>query len=546
MKNFMLRVLGCWLFVGITSCAFKSKHADLVIHNAVIYTVDNEFSVAQAMAIENGVIIAVGPEREVMNEYSADEYIDCAGKFVYPGFIDAHCHFLAYGRTLQEVSLDSTKSFDEILSRLKHAKIPESGWLVARGWDQNDWADPAYPKIDRLDSLFPDIPVVLQRIDGHALLVNSQALSLSGLKGEEKINGGEIDVRYGLLLDNAMTKIWDTMPEKTKAEDERALLDAQENCFKAGLTTISDAGLKKKDVDLIRELQTAGKLKIRVYAMLADDSTNLAHYLANGIDTASKSLTVRAFKFYADGALGSRGACLLDPYNDLITEKKYGLMLSDPDYFRRHAYLLREKGFQMCTHAIGDSANRVILDIYGEVVGDLPDHRWRIEHAQVVHESDLSKFGQFHVIPSIQPTHATSDMPWAPERLGRNRMYRAYAYRKLKEQLGMAALGTDFPVEGISPLNTFYAAVYRKRIQDVAEGFQMEDALTKEDALRGMTIWAAIANFQEKDRGSIEVGKQADFIISNLDLMKTQSNLDITKADIRTFVSGHKVTPFDN
>lgn len=547
MKNFMLRVLGCWLFAGITSCAFKSKHADLVIHNAVIYTVDNEFSVAQAMAIENGVIIAVGPEREVMNEYSADEYVDCAGKFVYPGFIDAHCHFLAYGRTLQEVSLDSTKSFDEILSRLKHAKIPESGWLVARGWDQNDWADPAYPKIDRLDSLFPDIPVVLQRIDGHALLVNSQALSLCGLKGEEKINGGEIDVRYGLLLDNAMIKIWDTMPEKTKAEDERALLDAQENCFKVGLTTISDAGLKKKDVDLIRELQTAGKLKIRVYAMLADDSTNLAHYLANGIDTASKSLTVRAFKFYADGALGSRGACLIDPYNDLLPEKKYGLMLNDPDYFRRHAYLLKEKGFQMCTHAIGDSANRVILNIYGEVVGDLPDHRWRIEHAQVVHESDLSKFGQFHVIPSIQPTHATSDMPWAPERLGRNRMYRAYAYRKLKEQLGMAALGTDFPVEDISPLKTFYAAVHRKKPgNESSEGFQMEDALSREDALRGMTIWAAIANFQEKDRGSIEVGKQADFTISPIDLMKVQSDFDLTKADLRTFISGLNVSQLNN
>jgi len=546
MKNFTLHAFRYVILMTLASCGFKNKHADLVIHNAVIYTVDNEFSVAQAMAIENGVIIAVGPEREVMNEYSADEYIDCAGKFVYPGFIDAHCHFLAYGRTLQEVSLDSTKSFNDILSRLKEAKIPESGWLVARGWDQNDWADSAYPAIDRLDSLFPDIPVVLQRIDGHALLVNSKALTMAGLNGEEKITGGEIDMRYGLLLDNAMTKIWDTMPEKTKAEDERALLNAQDNCFKVGLTTISDAGLKKKDVDLIKELQTAGKLKIRVYAMLADDSTNLAHYLATGIDTSSNMLTVRAFKFYADGALGSRGACLLDPYNDLLPEKKYGLMLSDPDYFTRHAYLLREKGFQMCTHAIGDSANRVILDIYGEVVGDLPDHRWRIEHAQVVHESDLSKFGQFHIIPSIQPTHATSDMPWAPERLGRNRMYRAYAYRKLKEQLGMAALGTDFPVEGISPLNTFYAAVYRKRTQDISEGFQMEEALTKEDALRGMTIWAAIANFQEKDRGSIEVGKQADFIISNLDLIKSQANIDMSKAAIQTFVSGEKVIQQNN
>ncbi len=542
MSSAIIHSFYCILIALLWSCSFKNKHADLVIHNAVIYTVDNEFTIAQAMAIDNGIIVAIGPEREVMNEYAADEYIDCAGKFVYPGFIDAHCHFLAYGRTLQEVSLDSTESFNQILQRLQNAEIPESGWLVARGWDQNDWADPSYPAINRLDSLFPNTPVVLQRIDGHALLVNTKALTLADINDSEKIIGGEIDLRYGLLLDNAMNKIWDIMPEKSKAEDERALLAAQENCFRVGLTTVSDAGLKKKDIDLIKELQASGKLKMRIYAMLADDSTNLAHYLANGIDTSSHNLTVRAFKFYADGALGSRGACLLDPYNDLLPEKKYGLMLSDPEYFRRNAYLLKEKGFQMCTHAIGDSANRVILNIYGEVVGDMADHRWRIEHAQVVHEGDLHKFAQYHIIPSIQPTHATSDMPWAPARLGRNRMYRAYAYRKLKEQLGMVALGTDFPVEGISPLSTFYSAVFRKRPQDIAtEGFQTEDALSKEDALRGMTIWAAIANFQESDRGSIEVGKQADFIILNLDIMKTQAQIDLNKTEIRTFIAGQKV-----
>ena len=542
MKNHMVRILGCCAITTLVACGYKNKHADMVIHNAVIYTVDNEFSVAQAMAIDDGIIIAVGPEREILNEYAADEYIDCAGKFVYPGFIDAHCHFLAYGRTLEEVSLDSTNSFDEILYRLKGATIPESGWLVARGWDQNDWADPSYPDIKRLDSLYPNIPVVLQRIDGHALLVNSKALEMAGIQTNEKIPGGEIRVEKGLLMDNAMNKIWDKKPEKTKAEDERALLAAQENCFRVGLTTVTDAGLRKKDIDLIKELQASGKLKIRIYAMLADDSTNLTHYLKSGIDTSSNMLTVRAFKFYADGALGSRGACLLEPYNDLLPDKNYGLMLSNPDYFRRHAYLLREKGFQMCTHAIGDSANRVILDLYGEVVGDMPDHRWRIEHAQVVHEKDIEKFGRYHIIPSIQPTHATSDMPWAPERLGRNRMYRAYAYRKLKDQLGMAALGTDFPVESISPIATFSSAVFRRSAQSNFDGFQMEDALSKEDALRGMTLWAAIANFQEKDRGSIEVGKLADLVISNIDIMDSDRPIDTQNAEITTIISGQRAS----
>jgi predicted amidohydrolase YtcJ len=368
-------------------------------------------------------------------------------------------------------------------------------------------------------------------------------MTLAGISANDKISGGEIDVRHGLLMDNAMNPIWKAMPEKSLAEDENALMAAQENCLRAGLTTVSDAGLKKKDIDLIKQLQASGKLKMRIYAMLADDSTNLSHYLLNGIDTVSNMLTVRAFKFYADGALGSRGACLLDPYNDLLPEKKYGLMLSDPDYFRRHAKLMKEKGFQMCTHAIGDSANRVILDIYGEVAGDIPDHRWRIEHAQVIHENDLEKFGLYRVIPSVQPTHATSDMPWAPERLGRNRMYRAYAYRKLKDQLGMVALGTDFPVEGISPLHTFYSAVYRKRPQDkTSAGFQMEDALSREDALRGMTIWAAIANFQENDRGSIEIGKQADLVITPLDLMQSEAIIDSRMIDITTLIAGKKVS----
>jgi predicted amidohydrolase YtcJ len=503
-----------------TGCHFKNKQADLILHNATIYTVDDAFSTYEAIAIKDGKILALGTEREILNEYDAPQIIDCGKQFIYPGFIDGHCHFLGYGRTLQEVNLDSTASFAEVIERVKAFKPTNSrGWIIGRGWDQNDWADQSFPSRAALDSLFPATPVALQRIDGHAMLVNGEALKRAGITATTTIDGGSIEFEKGILIDNAMNLVTDILPTYSREDDIAALLAAQERCFAAGLTTVDEAGLMKSDVELIKQLQAEGRLKMRIYAMLADDSLNFAHYLKFGIDTTDR-LSVRAFKFYADGALGSRGACLLAPYDDVLPFS-YGLMLREPLHFRQKAYDLRKAGFQMCTHAIGDSANRVMLDIYGEVVGDSADHRWRIEHAQVVHQDDMQKFALYHVIPSVQPTHATSDMPWAPQRLGRSRVMRAYTYRELKEQLGMIALGTDFPVEGISPINTFYAAIARKDLRgQPAEGFQKENALTREEALRGMTIWPAIANFEEHRKGSIEVGKWADLVVLNQDLMR--------------------------
>jgi hypothetical protein len=503
-----------------TGCHFKNKQADLILHNATIYTVDDAFSTYEAIAIKDGKILALGTEREILNEYDAPQIIDCGKQFIYPGFIDGHCHFLGYGRTLQEVNLDSTASFAEVIERVKAFKPTNSrGWIIGRGWDQNDWADQSFPSRTALDSLFPSTPVALQRIDGHAMLVNGEALKRAGITATTTIDGGSIEFEKGILIDNAMNLVTDILPTYSREDDIAALLAAQERCFAAGLTTVDEAGLMKSDIELIKELQAQGKLKMRIYAMLADDSLNFAHYLKAGIDTTDR-LSVRAFKFYADGALGSRGACLLAPYDDVLPFS-YGLMLREPLHFRQKAYDLRKAGFQMCTHAIGDSANRVMLDIYGEVVGDSADHRWRIEHAQVVHQDDMQKFALYHVIPSVQPTHATSDMPWAPQRLGRSRVMRAYTCRELKEQLGMIALGTDFPVEGISPINTFYAAIARKDLRSQpAEGFQKENALSREDALRGMTIWPAIANFEEHRKGSIEVGKWADLVVLNQDLMR--------------------------
>ena len=524
-----------------TGCHFKNKQADLILHNATIYTVDDAFSTFEAIAIKDGKVLALGTEREILNEYDAPQVIDCGKKFIYPGFIDGHCHFLGYGRTLQEVNLDSTSSFEEVVLRVKIFKPTNSrGWIIGRGWDQNDWADQSFPSRSILDSLFPNTPIALQRIDGHAMLVNGEAMRRAGIDASTQVSGGDIDFAKGILIDNAMNLITAVLPQYSQEDDIAALVAAQEQCFAAGLTTVDDAGLMKSDVDLIKQLHAENKLKMRIYVMLADDSINYEHYLKVGIDT-SERLTVRAFKFYADGALGSRGACLLAPYDDVLPFS-YGLMLREPLHFRKKAYDLRKAGFQMCTHAIGDSANRVMLDIYGEVVGDSADHRWRIEHAQVVHQNDLNKFARYHVIPSVQPTHATSDMPWAPQRLGRSRVMRAYTYRELKEQNGLVALGTDFPVEGISPINTFYAAIARKNLKgQPAEGFQPENALTREDALRGITIWPAIANFEELKKGSLEIGKWADLVVVDQDIMMCQEEKLSASQVLMTLIAGETV-----
>jgi predicted amidohydrolase YtcJ len=531
----------------LSSCAFQNEQADLIVHNALIYTVDEEFSVKEAMAIKDGIIIAIGPEREILNKYTAPKMIDAQKRPIYPGLIDAHLHFLAYGQALREADLVGTQSFSEVLDKVQEYRknSPQKQWIVGRGWDQNDWTDKSFPDKSKLDSLFPNTPVVLKRIDGHASLVNQAALDIAGVVAGMRLVGGDVQAANGkltgILIDNAMKLVDDKIPASTEQEDIDALLAAQAVCFENGLTTVDDAGLMKQDVDRIKKLQSEGKLKMRIYAMLSDDTTNFNYYFEHGIDTSAR-LNVRAFKFYADGALGSRGACLLSPYEDLLPAKNYGFLLSEPNHFRKYAYELRKHGFQMCTHAIGDSANRVILNLYGEVWSDTTmDHRWRIEHAQVVNENDIDKFKKYNIIPSVQPTHATSDMPWAAERLGRSRVFRAYTYKELKNQLGMLALGTDCPVEDISPFATFYAAVTRKnKSGEPANGWQNENAISREDALRGMTVWAAISNFEDHHKGTLEVGKYADFIILDKDLMKVNET-EILKTKVATTVLAGEV-----
>ncbi len=526
------------------SCNYKRK-ADLILYNGVVYTVDESFNVAEAVAVRNGIIKAVGTTEDILDDYESAQKIDLQGKPIYPGFIDAHCHFFGYGIDKLKCDLYKTTSFDDILSRVSaFAKTNKFEWILGRGWDQNDWAIKEFPTNDALDSLFPDKPVYLVRIDGHAVLCNSEALRRAGITATSKIPGGEILLKNGkltgLLIDNAAATVEKVIPEFSEAEREHALVTAQEDCFAAGLTTVDDAGLGKDTIELIDRMQKKGMLKMRVYAMITDNEQSLKYFFDKG-PYKSDRLNVRAIKMYADGALGSRGACMLKPYSD--QPGHFGFMLHERTYFERICEKAHDEGFQVCTHAIGDSAVRTMLGIYSSYLGTENDRRWRIEHCQVVDPKDLNEFGKYSIIPSVQPTHATSDMYWAIDRLGPERIKTAYTYNDLLDNAnGKIAFGTDFPVESINPLYTFYAAAERQDLNDFPKnGFQPENRIKKKDALRAMTIWAAFSNFEEEEKGSIEEGKFADFVILDQDILKIEGKKIPEVKVVATFVSGEKV-----
>lgn len=533
------------LVILLAGCGFQRTEVDLIVHNGSIYSLDVMDTKSEAMAIKDGKIVELGAERQILNKYTAPKQIDLVKRVVYPGFIDAHCHFSGYGEVLQDIDLSSASSWEEALLLIKANPVVNSaGWIKGKNWDQNKWPGKAYPNKSELDKLFPDTPVLLKRVDRHAAIVNQKALDLAGITTETTIEGGAILLEngelQGVLIDNAVDLVEDVIPEPRYEESlTKALLDAQRDCFAVGLTTVTDAGMDRREVEVIDSLQERGELKMRVIAMLSDNEENMEHYLKEG-PVIKDRLQVSSFKFYADGALGSRGACLLNDYSDLNGSK--GFLLSDPDHFREAANKLYDAGFQMNTHCIGDSANRMILDIYGDVLGGVNDRRWRIEHAQVVHKQDIPKFGAYSIIPSIQPTHATSDMHMAEFRLGRNRIRRAYAYEELRQQLGMVALGTDFPIEGISPINTFYAATVRKDAAGQPEdGFLPENRLSRKDALKGITLWAAIAGFEEHTRGSLEEGKFADFVVLDRDLLNVADADMLQTKVVYTVINGEVV-----
>lgn len=540
MKNiFFLLIL-----ISFCSCQVEHKqNADLLVVNAKVYTVNPDFETVEAFAVKGGEIIAVGTSAAIKEKYTAKNVRNAKGKSVYPGFFDDHAHFYGYGMQQQKVDLRDTKSFAEVVQKIvnfqKKRNVP---FITGRGWDQNDWGNKDFPTKDTLDVLFPDTPIAVRRIDGHALLANQKALDMAGVTTETKAEGGEIGVKNGkltgILIDNPMELVNSVIPKPNQQQEIDGLLEAQKKCLSLGLTTVTDAGLPVETIKLIDSLQQAEDLKIKLYPMIIYTDSLLQDYLDKGV-WETERLNVRSVKVYGDGALGSRGAVMKQPYSDAAHH--YGKLLISPKKFKKLAGRIANSDYQMNTHAIGDSANAVVLRTYDSVLKEKSNRRWRVEHAQVIDSPDFKYFSK-NIIPSIQPTHATSDMYWAEDRLGEKRLKDAYAYKKMLDQAGIVALGTDFPVEKVSPFLTFYAAVARKDLEGFpADGFQNENALSREEALKGMTIWAAYANFKEEEKGSIEVGKKADFIILDQDIMTVSEEKIPDIKVFGTYINGEQV-----
>ncbi|MCZ4319723.1 amidohydrolase [Aequorivita viscosa] len=541
----MKKLLSLLFAIALFSCAPDKLPADLLIKNATIYTVDTDFSIANALVVKDGKILEIGLKPELELKYNIKETYDAKGNTIVPGLIDAHAHLYGLGLGLRNVDLIGTKSFEEILGRVvAFQEEKQMPYIIGRGWDQNDWDDKNFPTKKELDSLFPNTPVALQRVDGHAYLVNSTALELAGITSKTKVAGGEVVLENGepsgVIIDAPMALVRKTFPEINTEVSTEALLEAEKIAFQYGLTTVDDAGLGRKIIELIDTLQKEGKFKLRLYAMVSNNAKNRDYYLNKGIYKTDR-LNVRSFKVYADGALGSRGAAMREPYSDM--PHHFGAMITTADSLDYLAEKIAASEFQMNTHAIGDSANIAVLRAYKKALEGQTDRRWRVEHAQIISAQDFNYFDDNNnILPSVQPTHATSDMYWAEDRVGAERIKGAYAYKELLNKAGSIALGTDFPVEHVNPMYTFYAAVARKDLKNYPkEGFQMKDALTREEALKGMTIWAAFANFEEDEKGSIEVGKFADFTILDKDIMKVDEiELPNTKV-LATFINGEMV-----
>ncbi len=533
-----LSFIAIWLFNG--GPLMKEK-IDLIVTKAIIYTVNPGNSHAEAMAIHKGKIIAVGSDKLILGQYQASQCLDMEGKFVFPGFIDAHCHFMGYAVGLQYVDLLGCKSFSEVLKRLKDAGQPDAGkWIVGRGWDQNLWVEKQFPDNRQLNSIYPGIPVMLIRVDGHVVLANQEALNRAGIGLNNRFGDEQVEISdgrlTGILRETAADRMRETVPQPKGDELLGLLKRAEMQCTHVGLTMVSDAGLDYQQVMTIDSLQKSGQLKMHVYAMLTPDKKNLDEFVSKGPYRTDK-LSVRSIKIYADGSLGSRTARLKQPYSDAASVS--GILVTSVDSIERLCKVAYNNGYQVNTHCIGDSANSLVLSIYSTFLKGRNDLRWRIEHAQVVDPADVHYFGDYSVIPSVQATHATSDMKWAEARLGPVRVRGAYAYRNLMVQNGWIANGTDFPIENISPLFTFYAAVGRMDSDGFPQGgYMMENALSREDALRSITIWAAKAAFMEESKGSLEKGKDADFIVLDQDIMTIPIQQVPEVKVIVTFIGG--------
>ncbi len=521
--------------------AVKNKlPADMIISNATIYTVFPEWKTYDAMAIKGGKIIALGTDKEILDDYTSNNKINAHNNFVYPGFIDAHCHFSGFALDKYKCDLTEAKSFKEVLKMLEvYDKANKMPWVFGKSWDQNQWKTKEFPDKDSLDKLFPDKPVILERIDGHALLCNQKALDMAKITSKTNIYGGIIGKKNGeltgMMIDNAMEPIEKLIAVLPEAEAMRYLQEAEMDCYKEGVTGVVDCGVNKHTIELLKKMYAENKLEIGNSLLLADDSETLKTYAPLGPQKWGQ-LQIAGIKMFADGALGSRGACLIDDYSD--NEDHAGMLITTVNHMRTLADLAMKNNLQLCTHAIGDSANRTVVKLYARYLKEKNDRRWRVEHAQIVQPEDLHYFGDFSIIPSVQPTHLPADMPWAIERLGKERFEKAgYPFNDLMKQNGWIALGTDFPVEPINPLATYYTAVFRT-LKAEGPGYLPNNALSKFDAIKGMTIWAARSVYLEDHKGSIEIGKDADLVILDNDLVRDKRSNIMKNKVLYTIVNG--------
>ena len=531
----------------------QQQAADLIVTNARIYTVDDARPLADAMTIRGGKVQFVGSTRAAMTlRGPSTRVVDLGGRTVIPGMVDAHGHVDNLGLALRTVDLTGTTSYDEVVARVsERAKSMQPGqWIVGRGWDQNDWGDTRFPTHEKLTAAVPNNPVYLTRIDGHAGLANAAALKAAGITAQTRDpEGGHIErtsngAPAGVFVDNAQELLGRVIPRATRDEVKRQVQAAIAEAQKWGLTGVHDAGASAQVLDVYEELGKAGALNFRLYAMISDDSATIARWFARGplVGGYDNTLWVRSIKLYMDGALGSRGAALLDPYSD--NAGTTGLLVSKPDHVNDVAERALGAGFQVNTHAIGDRGNRIVLDEYEKAFKTVPlaDHRFRIEHAQIINPDDIPRFASLGVIPSMQASHQTSDMYWAGTRLGSTRVLGAYAWRSLLDRGAIIPNGSDFPVEQVNPLISFHAAFSRQDANDwPPNGWHSEQKMTRDEALRSITLWPAYAAFQESLMGSLAPGKLADFVVLDQDIMRISPEQVLRTQVLATYVGGKPV-----
>jgi hypothetical protein len=547
---FLAAVLFGSLLIEAPAPSFAEDGADLILRHGVFYPVQPPGRVEGSLAIRGGRIVYLGPDAgaDALRRPNT-RVIELAGRAVTPGLIDAHSHLAGLGEALAQVDLVGTTTFDEVVRRVREAAagVPAGTWVRGRGWDQNDWPDQRFPTHDALSKAVPDHPVWLTRVDGHAALVNARAMELLSIGAAVQDPPGGRFLRdaagrpTGVLIDNAMD-VGNRIPGPSPEESKRSLRLAARHCLERGLTTVTDMGVGERALRAYSDLRRAGELPLRAALFLGDDEALLTRWFERGpeIDPEAR-LLVRGVKLYADGALGSRGAALVEPYSD--DPGNIGLLVAPGDRLEDVSRRAAEKGFQVGIHAIGDRGSLVALDAMERALGGArPDARFRLEHAQVMRLQDLERMARLGIIASVQPTHATSDMPWAGDRVGAKRLAGAYAWRKVLNAGGRLALGSDFPVESADPRLGLYAAVTRQDLAgQPAGGWLPGERLTREEALRGFTLDAAWSLFLDREVGSLEVGKRADLVVFARDPM-TIPEAEIPRAEIDlTLVDGQVV-----